>query len=206
MKHLFAILSSTALACSSLAAERESFDKAKPGALPAGWTSAQSGEGKPVWTVVADASAPSQPNAFKQSGTASYPLAIKEGTALKDGFVEVKFKPVSGADDQAGGVVWRLKDANNYYIARANALEGNVRIYHFLEGKRTQFKGANIPVATGQWHTLRVEFAGSQSKVIFNGKLLFEAEDTTHADAGKVGLWTKADSVTLFDDFSHGAK
>jgi hypothetical protein len=188
------------------AAERETFDQAKPGALPAGWTSAQTGEGKPVWAVVADASAPSQPHALKQSGTASYPLALKTGTALKDGFVEVKFKPVSGEDDQAGGVVWRVKDANNYYIARANAIEGNVRIYHFLNGRRTQFKGANLPVATGQWHTLRVEFAGSQFKVIFNGKLLFEAEDATHRDAGQVGLWTKADSVTLFDDFSHGAK
>lgn len=206
MKFLFAILCSTALACPAVAAERESFDQAKPGALPAGWTSAQTGEGKPVWTVVADASAPSQPNALKQSGTASYPLALKEGTALKDGFVEVKFKPVSGEDDQAGGVIWRAKDANNYYIARANAIEGNVRIYHFLNGKRTQFKGANLPVATGQWHTLRVEFAGSNFKVIFNGRPLFEAEDATHKDAGKVGLWTKADSVTLFDDFSHGTK
>lgn len=133
-------------------------------------------------------SAPSQPNALKQSGTASYPLALKEGTALKDGFVEVKFKPVSGEEDQAGGVVWRVKDAGNYYIARANAIEGNVRIYHFLNGKRTQFKGANLPVATGQWHTLRVEFAGSQFKVVFNGKALFDAEDATHKDSGKVGL------------------
>jgi len=188
------------------AAEREAFDQAKPGALPPGWTRTQTGEGKPVWTVVADASAPSQPNALKQSGTASYPLALKEGTALKDGFVEVKFKPVSGEEDQAGGVVWRLKDAGNYYIARANAIEGNVRISHFLNGKRTQFKGANLPVATGQWHTLRVEFAGSQFKVVFNGKALFDAEDATHKDSGKVGLWTKADSVTLFDDFSYGAK
>jgi len=188
------------------AAEREAFDQAKPGALPPGWTRTQTGEGKPVWTVVADPSAPSQPNALKQSGTASYPLALKEGTALKDGFVEVKFKPVSGEEDQAGGVVWRVKDAGNYYIARANAIEGNVRIYHFLNGKRTQFKGANLPVATGQWHTLRVEFAGSQFKVVFNGKALFDAEDATHKDSGKVGLWTKADSVTLFDDFSYGAK
>ncbi|MEQ2006813.1 MAG: family 16 glycoside hydrolase [Limisphaerales bacterium] len=206
MKFLSAVLCSVGLASLTVAAERESFDQAKPGVLPAGWTSAQTGEGKPVWTVVADASAPSHPNAFKQSGTASYPLALKEGTALKDGFVEVKFKPVSGEEDQAGGVVWRAKDANNYYIARANAIEGNIRIYHFLNGKRTQFKGANLAVAANQWHTLRVEFAGSQSKVSFNGKLLFEAEDATHKDAGKVGLWTKADSVTLFDDFSHGAK
>ncbi len=205
MKTLTALLFSLSVTVAA-AAERESFDQAKPGALPPGWTSTLTGEGKPVWAVVADTSAPSQPNALKQSGTASYPLSLKEGTALKDGFVEVKFKPVSGDEDQAGGIVWRVKDAGNYYIARANAIEGNVRIYHFLNGKRTQFKGANLPVATGQWHTLRVDFAGSQFKVVFNGKPLFEAEDATHKDAGKVGLWTKADSVTLFDDFSYGAK
>ncbi|MEN9576825.1 MAG: hypothetical protein RL514_4680 [Verrucomicrobiota bacterium] len=206
MKLLAAVLGVVGLAVAAGAAEREAFDQAKTGALPPGWTSAQTGEGKPVWTVVTDTSAPSQPHALKQSGTASYPLALKTGTALKDGFVEVKFKAVSGVDDQAGGVVWRVKDANNYYIARANALEGNVRIYHFVNGKRTQFKGVNLPVAAAQWHTLRVEFAGSQCKVIFNGKLLFEAEDATHPAVGQVGLWTKADSVTLFDDFSYGAK
>lgn len=206
MKLRIALLVLSAWTNFAAAAGRETFDQARPGALPAGWTSAQTGEGKPVWAVVADASAPSQPHALKQSGTADYPLALKGGVALKDGFVEVKFKPVSGEDDQAGGVVWRVKDAKNYYIARANASEGNVRIYHFLNGKRTQFKGANLPVAAGQWHTLRVEFAGSQFKVSFNGKLLFEAEDATHRDAGQVGLWTKADSVTLFDDFVFGTK
>jgi hypothetical protein len=118
----------------------------------------------------------------------------------------VKFKPVSGQEDQAGGVVWRVKDADNYYIARANALEGNVRIYHFVKGKRTQFKGANLPVASGQWHTLRVNFSGSRFAVVFNGKELFTAEDETHQNAGKVGVWTKADSVTLFDDFHYGEK
>ena len=188
------------------AADRETFDRARAGALPAGWASAQTGEGRPAWAVVADASAPSQPHALKQSGTASYPLLLKDGTALKDGFVEVKFKPLSGEDDQAGGVVWRVKDTSNYYVARANALEGNVRIYHFLDGRRTQFKGVNLPVAAKQWHTLRVDFSGRQFKVSFNGKLLFEAEDDTHTEVGRVGVWTKADSVTLFDDFTYGAK
>ncbi len=105
-------------------------------------------------------------------------------------------------DDQAGGVVWRAKDADNYYIARANALEGNVRIYHFVKGKRTQFKGVTEKVASGQWHTLRVNFSGNRFTVLFNGKELFTAEDETFKEAGKVGLWTKADSVTLFDDFN----
>ena len=88
----------------------------------------------------------------------------------------------------------------------SNALEGNVRIYHFVNGKRTQFKGANLPVTANQWHTLRVNFRDNRFTVLFNGKELFTAEDSTFKEGGKVGLWTKADSVTLFDDFSYGAE
>jgi len=200
---LIAIVSPLAIAAQ---AATENFDAARVGEAPAGWICTKTGSGNPKWTVVADDSAPSKPNVLKQSGEAAYPVAFKSDTNLKDGFVEVKFKPVSGEEDQAGGVVWRAKDADNYYIARANALEGNVRIYHFVKGKRTQFKGVNLPVASGQWHTLRVDFAGNRFAVLFNGKELFTAEDGTIQDAGKVGVWTKADSVTLFDDFSHGTK
>jgi len=188
----------------SASADTVNFDTADTGKDPSGWTGTMTGKGEPKWTVEKDDSAPSKSNVLKQSGEATYPLCLLNKTALKDGFVEVKFKPVSGQEDQAGGVVWRVKDANNYYIARANALENNVRIYHFVNGKRTQFKGVNLPVAGNQWHTLRVNFSGSRFTVLFNGKELFSAEDDTHKDAGKVGLWTKADSVTLFDDFSYG--
>ena len=196
----------TALAMASAGAQTVNFDDAKVGELPASWTGIKTGKGEPKWAVVADATAPSKPNVLKQSGEADYPVAFKSDVSLKDGFVEVKFKPVSGKEDQAGGVVWRVKDANNYYIARANALEDNVRIYHFVNGKRTQFKGVNLKVAPEQWHTLRVEFNGSAAKVFFDGKHLFDAEDATLKDAGAVGVWTKADSVTLFDDFNYGAK
>ncbi len=187
-------------------AETVNFDIVGTGSPPTGWTCSKTGPGNPKWTVVTDDSAPSKANVLKQSGEAAYPIALKDDTSLKDGFVEVKFKPVSGEEDQAGGVIWRAKDTDNYYIARANALEGNVRIYHFVNGKRTQFKGVNLPVAANQWHTLRVNFTGSRFAVIFNGKELFVAEDDTLKDAGKVGVWTKADSVTLFDDFSYGEK
>ena len=190
----------------TLNAETTHFEADRPGAAPKGWTLTKTGKGEPKWTVETDDTAPSKPNALKQSGQATYPLAVKDDTNLKDGFVEVKFKPLSGEEDQAGGIIWRYKDADNYYICRANALENNVRIYHFVKGKRTQFKGANLPVAANQWHTLRVDFSGKRFTVIFNGKELFNAEDETIADAGKVGLWTKADSVTLFDDFSYGMK
>jgi hypothetical protein len=192
--------------CAAIAASaaEENFDAAKPDALPAGWQGTQTGGGQARWAVVADATAPSQPHALRQSGTADYPLCLKTDAQLKDGFVEVKFKALSGQEDQAGGVVWRARDAKNYCIARANALEGNVRIYRFVDGKRTQFGGVKHDVAAGQWHSLRVEFAGSRHKVFFDGKPLFEAEDATITDAGAVGLWTKADSVTLFDDFRFG--
>ncbi len=206
MKTLHTFLLTTALAITTVGAQTVNFDDARPDEAPAGWTATRTGSGMSKWTVVKDASAPSKSQVLKQSGEASYPVALKDDTNLKDGFVEVKFKAVSGEEDQAGGVIWRAKDADNYYIARANALEGNVRIYHFVQGKRTQFKGVNLPVAANQWHTLRVNFSGNRFAVLFNGKELFMAEDETLKEAGKVGVWTKADSVTLFDDFSYGAK
>lgn len=205
MKHLHILLLATALATTAFA-QSVNFDDAKPGELPAHWTGTKTGKGEAKWSVEKDDTAPSRPNVLKQSGDADYPVAIKDDASLKDGFVEVKFKPVSGQEDQAGGVVWRAKDSDNYYIARANALEGNVRIYHFVKGKRTQFKGTNVPVAANRWHTLRVNFSDNRFTVLFNGKELFTAEDETHKEAGKVGVWTKADSVTLFDDFAWGAK
>jgi hypothetical protein len=206
MKTFTTLVALTGLITTTALAETANFDDAKVGEVPIGWTATKTGKGEPKWAVVADNSAPSKPNVLKQSGEADYPVALKNDTNLKDGFVEVKFKPVSGQEDQAGGVVWRAMDSDNYYIARANALEGNVRIYHFVKGKRTQFKGTREEVASGQWHTLRVEFAGNKFTVFFNGKKLFEAEDDTFKDAGKVGVWTKADSVTLFDDFTYDGK
>jgi hypothetical protein len=206
MKTLNTLVLLIVLAKTTSQAQTVNFDDAKPGESPTGWTGAKTGKGEPKWTVVADATAPSKPNVLKQGGEADYPVAFKNDPSLKDGFVEVKFKLVSGQEDQAGGVVWRVKDADNYYIARANALEGNVRIYHFVKGKRTQFKGVNMPVAANQWHTLRVNFSGTHFAVVFNGKELFTADDETHREAGKVGVWTKADSVTWFDDFNYGDK
>jgi hypothetical protein len=192
--------------------QRISFDETKAGSAPAGWTLTKTGRGSPVWRVEVDASGPSKPNVLKQSGEATYPLALFDASNLRDGFVEVRFKPVSGREDQAAGVVWRARDTDNYYVCRANALENNVVLYKTEKGKRSSLDivgrsggyGTKTEVAKSQWHTLRVEFAGKRFKVIFDGKPLFEVEDTTFADAGKVGLWTKADSVTLFDDFAFG--
>jgi hypothetical protein len=187
-------------------AETITFDTAEAGKPPAGWTAGQTGSGQATWAVVADASAPSKPNVLKQSGNATYPVCIKDGTSIRDGFVDVKFKALAGKEDQAGGVLWRAKDVNNYYVARANALEDNVAIYHTVNGRRTEKKRQDMKVAPNQWHTLRVEFQGSHVTVTLDGKKALDWDDDTFKDAGKVGVWTKADSVTLFDDFSFGAK
>jgi len=196
----------TALASSISLAETVNFDNLKTGGPPAGRTATQTGKGEAKWEIVADDSAPSKPNVLKQSGQASYPVCIKDSTSIKDGFVEVKFKPVSGKEDQAGGVIWRCRDSDNYYIARANALEDNVAIYHTINGKRTEKKRMEVKVSSNAWHTLRVDFQGGSFKVTFDGKTALEWNDDTFKDAGKIGVWTKADSVTLFDDFRYGQK
>ncbi len=195
-------------------ADTVNFDDCKTGSPPPGWTATKTGKGDAKWEVVADDSAPSKPHVLKQSGEATYPICIKDDTSLKDGFVEVKFKPISGKEDQAGGVIWRCQDADNYYVARANAAEDNVVLYKTVKGKRSALDivgrkggyGVKEKVATGQWHSLRVEFAGNKFTLTFDGKKLFDVVDETFTEAGKVGVWTKADSVTIFDDFSYGTR
>ena len=182
------------------------FDKSDVDKPPTGWTATQTGTGAAKWAVVRDDTAPGGPYVLKQSGQATYPVCLKDGTNLRDGFVEVKFKPIAGKEDQAGGVVWRAKDANNYYIARANALENNVTIYHTINGRRTEKKRTHTTVASNQWHTLRVDFQGTRFTVMFDGQKALEWDDETFKDAGKVGVWTKADSVTEFVGFAYGSR
>jgi hypothetical protein len=196
----------------SLVAETVDFSNAKPGKLPPNWAGTQTGRGEAKWSVEKDLDDPRQPYVLKQSGQATYPICIKEDTKLKDGFVEVRFKLVSGKEDKAGGVIWRAKDKDNYYICRANALEDNVVLYRTVRGMRSELPivgrkggyGVKEPVARAVWHTLRVDFKDHLFKVTFDGKHLFDVEDSTFNEAGKVGVWTKADSVTLFDTFSYG--
>jgi hypothetical protein len=200
------------LAASVAALQLVSFDQSS--SLPEGWTSGVTGHGTAKWEVMADPSAPSKPNVLRQSGEATFCWAVDTRAQLKDGFAEVKIKPMSGKEDQAGGLVWRFKDANNYYVVRANALEGNVVLYKTLNGKRSSLQvkgrmfgyGLDTKVPKEKWSTLRVEFAGNLFTVFFEGKKLFEVEDDTFSDAGAVGVWTKADSVTHFDDFRFGSQ
>jgi hypothetical protein len=189
-------------------AEKLSFDADAVGKPPAGWTVAKTATGDPRWTVEEDAGVPG-PKVVRQSGRATYPLLLKDGTKVKDGAVQVRFKAIAGSEDRAAGIVWRAKDADNYYIVRANALEDNVVLYKTVDGRRSSLDivgrrggyGVNVPVPTERWHTLRIEFVGSRFTVTFNGTSLFDVEDATFADGGMIGLWTKADSVTAFADF-----
>ena len=188
------------------ATSTDSFDQSPIGKSPADWSCGVTGGGAPKWTVEADASAPSPPNVLKQSGAGTFPWCVKTGVSIADGFVEVRFKAISGREDQAGGIVWRWKDGDNYYIARANALENNVSLYHTQQGRRMTIKYVDAPVASNQWHQLRVEFGGRHIQVLLDGKPYISVDDNHIAGPGSVGVWTKADSVTAFDDFSFGGK
>ncbi len=188
------------------------FETDAAGAAPKGWTVTSTGKGDPKWTVEQDQTAPSRLKIVKQSGRAPYPLLLKTDTNIKDGFIEVMFKAIAGSEDRAAGLVWRARDADNYYVVRANALEDNVVLYKTVDGTRSELDivgrtggyGVSVPVPAGQWHRLRVDFGGSRFRVTYNGKPLFEVDDPTFGEAGKIGLWTKADSVTLFDEVVFG--
>ena len=182
-----------------------SFDNDIVDQLPSKFHDAITGQGaKAQWVVKADPTAPSQPNVLAQLSTDRtdyrFPLAIADEGAFQDLEVSVDFKAVSGSVDRAAGLAFRLKDPNNYYIVRANALEGNYRLYHVIDGKRQQFAGANVKVPSYEWHNLRVECIGNKITCYYDGEKKIESTDDTFKEAGKVGVWTKADSVTYFDD------
>ena len=187
------------------------FDSDAPGQLPAKFHGARTGGGtQEKWAVTTDPTAPSKPNVVAQTSTDQtdyrFPLLISDEGTFQDLDLSVKFKAVSGSIDRAGGLVFRLKDPNNYYIVRANALENNYRLYHVVNGRRSQFAGANLKVTSGEWHELRVEAVGNKIACYYDGSKKIEATDDTFKVAGKIGLWTKADSVTHFDDLKVTAK
>lgn len=181
------------------------FSEQRPGVMPAGWVCGVTGHGNPAWAIERDTTGPGAGNVLKQSGSGDFPWCVKQDVSLADGFVEVRFKPVAGREDQAGGAVWRWQDGDNYYVARANALEGNVSLYYTVSGRRHTIRYRNAPVALGTWHVLRVEFSGPRIRVALDGKPYIDTSDTHIRDAGAVGVWTKADSVTLFDAISFGS-
>jgi len=210
IKHIFAAAAlAGAMACMGTAGLTQTgvtmiaIDKMIVGAAPADFEFARTGQGGPAqWTVAADATA-SGGRAIEQTSTDRtdyrFPLAIYQKTSARNVDLTVHFKAVAGKVDQAGGIVVRLADADNYYVLRANALEDNVRFYRVVKGQREQLEGANTKVTANEWHQLGLRAEGERFTITFDGKQLFTAADRTFTGAGKVALWTKADSVTRFD-------
>ncbi|HET6962571.1 MAG TPA: family 16 glycoside hydrolase [Terriglobia bacterium] len=196
--------------------KRWDFDNDRLQELPSGWISEHTGQGSPgSWKVVADPTAPSKPNVLAQLSNDStnyrFPLVIVEKTNYKDVVLSVRFKTVSGARDQGAGLVWRFANAKNYYIVRANALENNVVLYKVQDGKRVSLApegtpektyGAKTRVPGNSWNKLGVQVKANLFTVFFNDQQLFQVGDNTFTEPGKIGLWTKADSVTYFDDLT----
>ena len=191
-----------------VAAETVNFDQHPVGAKPADWTCAGHGNARgndgSVWKVEADGRAPSPPNVLLQSGSSGYAYCLKNGASPADGTIEVRFKPIFGENAQAGGIVFRFKDQDNYYAARANANESNLNLYYFDKGKRMSAKEVNTPtIALNEWHALKVEFKGKKIVVTLDGKTLIDVEDDHITGAGGIGVWTRHDSKTAFDDFKY---
>jgi hypothetical protein len=183
------------------------FSKDDAGKLPAGWKAEQTGKGEgSVWKVVEDDTAPSK-SGWVLAQTAKSPggvfnICVAEELKYKDVELSVSFKAVAGDSDQGGGFVWRYQDNDNYYICRMNPLEDNYRVYHVVKGKRIQIGGKEgIKVPVGEWHKLKVEVRGNKMEGYLDGKQIWEVTDDTFKKAGKVGLWSKADAQTHFDQF-----
>ena len=182
------------------------FDADIPGHAPAGFTSYASGSGPAgKWVVQEMAGAPSGKRVVVQTDADDtdnrFPVLIADKEEYSDVDVSVKGKAISGKGDQGIGLVFRFRDPQSYYVIRANALENNVRLYKMVDGRRKQFAGAEVKVTSGQWHTLRVVARGDHIVCYFDGQKLIDVHDATYSK-GKVGLWTKADSVTAFDDLT----
>ena len=178
----------------------------KVGSAPADFDFARTGQGgASQWVVVDDATAASK-RAIEQSSTDRtdnrFPLAIYQPVTAKNVEVAIRFKPVAGKVDQAGGIAVRVTSPNDYYLVRANALEDNVRFYRIVKGRREQLATANVKVASGEWHSLGLKAENDRFTVVFNGKTLHSTSDRTLPGPGRVALWTKSDSVTRFDQIS----
>lgn len=190
---------------------RWNFEDAKSGELPKGWSAAKTGQRDgSIWKVQDDASAPAGTKVLTQTSAAGpnafFNLCVADKSNFGDVDLSVSIKPLSGKIDQGGGLVWRYQDANNYYIARLNPLEGDFRLFKVVNGKRTQI-GSTIETdeAAGKWHKLRIVQRGAGIQCYLSGKLRIDQQDDSIKEPGKVGLWSKADAVSSFDEVSASA-
>jgi hypothetical protein len=208
-----ALVSAATALCGAEGAYRTiRFGKDELGKLPAGWKADRTGKGEgSVWQVVADDTAPSKSGrVLAQTAAGPSPLfnlCVLQDSSFTDVEIEVAFKAVKGEIDQGGGIVWRYQDASNYYIARMNPLESNFRLYKVVNGKRMQLAThEDIALQAGTWHTIQIATEGERIECKLDGKQVFEAKDSTFAKPGQIGLWTKADAQTYFDDLKFRGK
>jgi hypothetical protein len=183
------------------------FDHASAGAAPPGFSFGRTGSGRPGrWVVRAVADAPSSANVLAQEDgdrtDYRFPVAVADSPSFRNVSVSVRCKPIGGRVDRACGIVWRYVDENNYYLTRANALEDNVCWYYVQNGRRVEVKRVPTKVASGVWHSLRADMRGDHIEIYFNGQKLIDVHDSRFTALGKVGVWTKADSYTLFDNLT----
>lgn len=212
------VVSNAALAADQAAGARDAesvinFDADKAGALPASWTVGGTKPDGPLatWEVSADAAAPSAGNVLaltkiNHESSSTYNICWTDTVRMGSGSIEVSYKAVGGEIDQGGGPMWRVKDANNYYICRVNPLEENFRVYFVKDGARKQLATAKVDAPAEKWHTIKVEHIGNHIVCSLDGTKYLEVDDATFADEGGVGLWTKADAATAFDNVTVRSK
>jgi len=184
------------------------FDAVSVGKLPAGWKVDATNRKGPLatWQVIKDTTAPSSEHVLAMTSPnhtfgGAFNICWTDTVSFLDGEIQVRFKAVKGEEDQGGGVIWRVQNKENYYIARFNPLEDNFRIYYVRDGARKILADARIALPAGKWHSLRIIQRGNRYEGYLNGKKLLEGTDNLFTRPGGVGLWTKADAVTSFDDF-----
>jgi len=171
------------------------FDNEEVGKLPADWTAAVS-----TWVIALDGNNKAMKQAGKSEGD-RFNICVQNKLKYQNLEMEVRIKPLEGEEDQGGGLVWRYQDSKNYYITRANPLENNFRVYRVVNGNRKQMKSANVTMTKGEWFTIKVVTTGNNIDCYYNGQKLLSHSDETFPNAGLVGFWSKADAVSLFDDF-----
>jgi hypothetical protein len=182
--------------------KKESLDK-----VPAGWKAERTGKGEgSIWKVIEDASGPGKTGfvlaQIAASPSSLFNICVVDDSNYQNVEVIVAFKANHGKKDQGGGIVWRYQDANNYYVARMNPLEDNFRVYKVVAGKRSaEFQDAEVKIPEGEWHTLKIKMVGDHIECFADGKKYLDVKDSSIIKAGKVGLWTKADAQTSFDQF-----
>jgi hypothetical protein len=211
LQSISALLITAWLATGAIATDSWNFEYAKTGGLPAGWIATKTGEGPgSVWKIIEDPSAPAGPKVLAQTSSEGpnplFNLCLCTTTKYADLDLKIALKPLEGKLDKGGGPVWRCQDKDNYYVARLNPLENDFRLFHVVKGKRTLLaKPIQVQEPAGQWHTIRITHAGSHITCYLNDKKLIEHDDETLREAGMIGLWTKADAVTSFDNITVSA-